>query len=225
MCAWAEIANKESRNSGSGEGTKYVNLKVGTTQLRVLDEEPISRWTHWIPQANEGKGLSVTCIGKGCPVCKAIAEDKKAKRKTKYGSSKSHAINTYVRSFQANGQSPEVINELQILDKGNKIFEQLLVYLQQMGDLRTFDVKIVRTGEEFGSISYTVVPVYPPTALEASIAELPRYDLREITKSLTAEQILQLMAGAKLETVVGTEAEGTQPDPSVPFSVDYTTQA
>jgi hypothetical protein len=235
--AWADILNKESKNSSGGEGVKYVNLKVGTTQMRILDSEPKSRWVHWIPQANGGKGMSVACIGKGCPICKAISEDKKAKRKTKYGVTKSHAINVFTRTFQATPASPiETINELQILDKGNKIFEQLAIYVQQMGDITGYDVKIIRVGEEFGTINYTVMPVYPPTPLDESVKALKKYDLDDITKPFTAEEIMMFMSGATFEDVINARQPQETPNPAAgatdaaigettaPFAVDYTQQ-
>lgn len=199
--SWNDVgSNVKQNNNNEGKKTVYVTLPVGSTKLRIVDEEPESRWTHWIPQANGGKGLSVRCIGKGCPVCTAIKADKAANRKTKYSSTKSHAINVIDR---ADG-------EVKVLDKGNSIFNQLLVLMGQMGDLRNYDVTITRTGESFGSISYMVTPVFPPSELteeEKAKVEANRFDLKEITKAFTAEQIVQLMSGATLDEVVKNDEE------------------
>jgi hypothetical protein len=213
---WNDVLNKGSNNSGE-QKTEFVQFpSAGTVQLRILDDEPISRWKHWMPMANAGKGLSVTCIGKGCPVCAKIAEAKKTKAKTPFGSTKSHMLNVLTRSFTPQGsQTPQAINKVQILDKGNKVFEGLLTIMQQMGDLKNYDVKIVQTGEGFGNINYTILPTFPPAPLTPEEAALQRYDISEITKPLTAEQITQLMNGATMEQVMGTE-EATQPQNDQP---------
>jgi hypothetical protein len=216
---WNEVGNKGNNNQS--EKTEFVQFpSAGTIKGRILDDEPVSRWKHWIPMANGGKGLSVTCIGKGCPVCAKIAEAKKTKAKSPFGSTKSHMINFLAKSFTpAGSQTPQAINKVQILDKGNKVFEGLLTVMQQMGDLKNYDVTITQTGEGFGNINYTVLPTFPPVVLSPEEAALPKYDIAEITKPLTAEQIEQLMNGATMEQVIGTNEETTeqpaQPNQSV----------
>lgn len=189
--AWLDVNN--NGNGGSSTEVKYVKFPVGKTKLRVLDAEPYSRWTHWIKAANAGKGMSVDCIGKGCPVCRAIVEDKKAKREKRYSSSKSHAINVLVKD-----QLGTAVNEVQILDKGNSIFGMMADIMSESGDLRGYDLTITRRGESLGEISYTVLPVYPPTPLTDSEKALEKVDIKEMRKPLTAEQIEVLMAGGSL---------------------------
>lgn len=195
--AWSEVGNTEG-NSNSSE-IKYAKLAVGRTRIRMISEEPFSRWSHWIPQANEGKGTSINCPGKGCPICKDISENKKNKTKSKYSSSKSHASNIYVKEHFLNGTITN-IGEVQILDKGNKIYGALYEIMQQVGDLRNIDVNITRKGEKLGEIEYTILPCYPPTELTASEkAECEKtYDLQNLKANLTIEQIQVLMAGGKI---------------------------
>lgn len=190
---WNEV-EQANQNNNSGESVKveYLKLTPGTTvQVRVLDEQPESRWQHWLPQANHGKGLSVKCNGKGCTVCTEIARMKQAGEKKKYNSTKSHAINVLDRAD----------NTVKILDKGQKIFEQLLNMLRQMGDLRGYDITITttKTGSENTNVSYNVLPKFPPVPLTEAEKNLTKYDLKELTKGFTNEQIEKLMNGANIE--------------------------
>jgi hypothetical protein len=209
--SWNEIVSKENKEQ-SGEKMEYLKLENGVTQIRIVDEEPVSRWRHWIPQTNSGKGTSVNCIGKGCPVCAEMAAAKKTGTKQKYSSTKSHAINVISR---ADGK-------IKVLDKGNKIFSQLATYMQQMGDLRGYDIKIVTTNAGNTDATYTIMPVFPPTPLTDAEKALPTYDLLGIMKPLTAEQILQLMNGKSMADITAvaeetTPADGASNAPNVNF--------
>ncbi len=215
--SWADIRNQANNSNGgsSGSGVKYVKLENGTTQLRVVGEQPYSRWTHWIPQANDGKGFGIDCIGKGCPICAKMKEDKQAGRKTKYSSRKVHSIDVIQR---VQGQPPEV----SILDQGNKVFNGLLVLMEQMGDLRNYDVKIIRTGTGFTDTDYNVLPTFPPTPLTDEEKALPLYTDEQRKKIFTLDQINRLISGAKLEDVFSDE--GSSSDDSEVTPVPDTTQ-
>lgn len=204
--SWSDVKPTSGDNNSSSGGINYIKLENGTTQLRIVGDQPYSRWTHWIPQANENRGLSVDCIGKECPVCKQIADDKKNKRKSKYGSRKVHSICAIVRK-------PNADPEMGLLEQGNKIFNGLLVLLEQMGDLRNYDVKIVKTGTDFSSIDYSVLPTFPPVPMTDAEKALPLYTVDQIKKSFTKEQIEMLMNGAKLDEVVGTNANEVPENP------------
>lgn len=225
---WNDLTQGNSNNSGSASEVKYLKLKPGVTKIRVLDEEPFSRWTHWIQAANSGKGLSVDCLGKGCPVCAEIAKDKKAKATKRYNSTKSHAINILARSFKTlQGVETSLNNEVNILDKGNKIFTGLLACMSNMGDLRNYDVTITQVGEDFGSITQTVMPTFPPSPLTDEEKALPKYDLLTLKKSFTAEQVVALMNGGTLDAVnamsdAPTVDAPTMPTTNAPVGVDFT---
>jgi hypothetical protein len=220
--SWQDVADKTKNQNNSGNKTNYVKLEQGVTRLRIRDEEPVSRWVHWIPQANGGKGLSVTCIGKGCPVCREMFEDKKAKRKTKYSSRKQHAINVLTRSFTNPAGVSTTINEPQVLDSGNQVFDGLLVVMKQMGDLRNYDVMITKQGESFGEIKYTVLPTFPPSELTEAEKALPVVDLNTMVAPLTAEQIEMLMQGAMMEAVLGANTENATDNSAQGLQVDFT---
>lgn len=194
--SWNDVGTTSNGGTSNKPERKYLKIPTGTTTIRVIDEAPEVRWTHWIPEANEGKGFNANCPGKGCPICKEIAEKKKAKQKCKYSSRKLHAINVLNRAD----------NEVYILDQGVKIFNGLKTLMAEMGDLREYDVKIVKTGESFGNIDYQVFPVFPPEELSSELkekAENDKFDLKEYTKPVTVEEIVKLQQGASLESVFG----------------------
>ena len=51
-------------NSG-GAKAEFTKFPVGVTRIRVIDDEPNVRWTHWIQQHKR----SINCPGKDCPIC------------------------------------------------------------------------------------------------------------------------------------------------------------
>lgn len=215
--AWNDIQNGGNSNAGSSDGADkiaFTNTPVGTVLLRVVDAEPISRWTHWIQSAQGGKGISVTCIGKGCPCCKDISEAKKASGKSKYNSSKKHALNVINRTAG---------NKIEVLDKGNKIFGQMVVLIQQMGDIRNYDITITRVGEEVNQINYTVLPKFPPTPLSAADIELSKtkYDIKEVTKAYSLAEVNMFIAGSTMDEVLATRPKMVDPtapvDATIPF--------
>lgn len=195
--AWTDVGQKSS--SGKSE-VIFAKLKAGTTQIRILDEQPFSRWTHWLPAANAGKGVSITCIGKDCPVCAIIKEDKANKaKKPRFTSRKMHAINVLNRTD----------SEVQILDKGNGLFEQIVGIIEEMqdtnGDICNYDVKIRVSGADKDT-TYVVIPCVP-TVLTKEEAALKKYELEKIFPIFTAEQVTQLMNGATFDSILNPSSD------------------
>lgn len=181
--------------SGStGDKMEYVKLNVGTTVIRCLDTAPKSRYTHWVQQANGGKGVSVTCCGgKTCPICAERQEAKEAGRDYNdmpYNARKVHAMNVIDRADA----------KVKILEKGKGLFEHLASFKDAVGPVNAYDVQIIRKGEKFNEVSYTVIPKVP-VALTAEELELAKYDLDELSKAWTPEQIRLAMSGATMEEI------------------------
>lgn len=192
--AWNEIGEKSNQGTGGNDlKDAFLKLEKGTNTVRVIQAEPVSRWTHWIPQANNGKGSSVKCPGKGCPVCEDRKERTATKAKQKYTSRKSHSINVIDRKT----------GTVKILDKGNGVFGKMKVLMDEMGDLQGYDIKIIQTGDKFEEIEYNVLPVFPPKELSAQDKELAKnlYDLEEAFPTLTIDEINKLLAGASYDDI------------------------
>jgi hypothetical protein len=199
---WNDLLNKDSKGSGSSE-LKYASLAQGTHQLRCLDEEPYSRYTHWVQAANSGNGMTINCIGRDCPICQQIKADKAQKKTPKYTSRKMHACNFIDRAT----------GDVVIVDKGNRLYEALAGLMAEVGDLRDYDVKIRVTGTGTDT-SYTPIPM-PPAPLTAEEQALEKYDFSKLYVNLTAEQVLKLMTGASYKELLGT-------DESNDLEVDFT---
>jgi hypothetical protein len=212
--SWDNVGSDSKQNNG-GSDVAYCKLPVGTTTIRVVDKVPFTRWTHWIPQANGGKGVSIDCPGKGCIICADITANKKAKTKSKYNASKTHSINVYTKK-----RGSEEVNKIEVLEKGNGVFgglKSILEIMKSMSlpeDITTVDISIIRTGEDFNQVSYNCIPLLPCTPLADNIAKLEKYDLMKLKPMLNNEQIQGLIDGLSLDQVVKPEEE-TNPSATV----------
>lgn len=210
---WNDVNGQKTGGvEGQKEKTRYNKLVSGKTHtIRVLDEQPFSRYTHWIQAANEGKGITVDCPGTGCPVCADIKAKKKAGQTQKYNSRKLHAINILNRET----------GEVEVIDKGKRLFEMLLGLMNEIGDLRGYDIKVRVTGTD-SDTTYTPIAM-PPKPLTDAEKALQKYDLNEISLKVTIEQLQMLMNGASLKDVFGIdettdEETETEDAPSVDFT-------
>lgn len=203
---WNDV-KKDGNNGGDKKEIKYASCKSGangaplTHQYRVLDEQPYSRGVHWIQAANAGKGLSVDCIKKDCPACakmKALKASGNAGRNLTWR--KMHAINVLDRAT----------NEVQMLDKGNSLFEALVGLLEEVGDLRNYDVKIRVSGEGTDT-TFTPIPM-PPKPLTPDEKALEKYNFDEIFIKVTPDQMQQLLDGAGWADVLGDNATDSNSD-------------
>ena len=175
----------------------------------MLDIAPYSRYCHWIPSANNGKGVGIDCIGKDCPICKVIQTEKREKLKIRtYNNKMTHSINVLVKKL--GGQD---VNEVMVLEQGNGLFGQIkdqMTLLAQMGmspDLRNVDIIVNRTGTGFNDTKYSVmVNQMTMKPLSAEEQALEKYDLKEIKPKLNADQVIQLMNGKSLEDVCSSES-------------------
>lgn len=226
--SWADT---ETNNNTEKKEIEYLKFEEGVTVLRILDEEPLSRWTHWIKEANGGKGVGIYCTNdKTCPICKVNAQEKKEGLKPSertYRTSMSHSINVLVKTV--NGKE---VNKVMVLEKGNGLFGQLhsqMAMLSASGlspDLRLVDLIINKTGTGLNT-KYTVMPnmrkIY---SLDDSEMKLEKYDLEQLKPALTAEQITDLMGGANFNDVIGTnndtENEVASSDTNADIDIDFT---
>jgi hypothetical protein len=207
---WNDVTGKPNNGEGQKEKTRYNKLVSGKTHtIRVLDEQPFSRYTHWIQAANGGTGLTVDCPGAGCPICADIKAKKKAGQTQKYNSRKLHALNILNRET----------GEVEVIDKGKRLFEMFLGLMNEIGDLRGYDIKVRVTGTD-SDTTYTPIAL-PPKPLTDAEKALVKYDLNEISLKVTNEQMQMLMNGATLKDVFGTDEETNDEQEEAP-NVDFT---
>lgn len=227
MNGWESVGTKEGQ--GEGKEVKYIKFPEGVSIIRLLDEAPRSYWQHWIGKAQNGKGCGIACIGKTCPICEIIKQEKANKSKTRtYTAKMTHSINVLVKKL-----GTQELNEVMVLEQGNGLFGQIkdqMTMLQTMGmstDLRNVDLIVNRTGSGFNDTKYSVM-VNMSTAKPLTEEEkaLEKYELTEIKPKLDREQVIELMSGKSLDEVCKTDesiepAEISEEVPEVDFSQAY----
>ena len=183
--AWADIERKS--NTNKEDRVPYTKFEAGATTIRILDNEPYSFWSHWLPSQN----TSVICMGKGCPICAVIAEEKANKvANKKYSSTQRHAIRIW--NYKT--------NQMEVMIQGKNFFSQLLTLHREVGDITTYDIKVIRSGEG-KETSYTVIPSAPSEfGIEEGIEEV---NMEELFKAPEKDVILQLMEGKTYAEIYG----------------------
>ena len=180
--------NDVQGNENNTEKIPYTKFEAGNTVIRILDEEPYSFWSHWLQKQQ----TSVTCRGRDCPICNIIAQAKAANEKPPYNSSKRHAI----RIWNYN------TNQMEVMIQGKTFFSQLLTLHREIGDLRTYDVKVVRKGNGTDT-TYTLLPSAPSEfAITEGITEV---DMKEIFAAPTKEEMIMLAEGKTWKEINETE--------------------
>ena len=169
-------ALQDDNNGAKNSFTKFNAGEI--TQIRCIVTEPTVRWSHFIPSAKR----SVTCIGKGCPICDARELAKAEGVDAKFTTSKKFAIVIYNYKTE----------QVEILEQGKAFFEQLYSFHTEIGNIGTYDIKVKRIGEKTNT-TYTLIPC-APSEFDKEIGELP--DLNKQFAPPTKEQMLALMGGA-----------------------------
>lgn len=209
--------NVKSTNSSTAREVEYFKPTPGTQVIRILDEEPYSRFVHWIPQANNGKGVSIDCIGHDCPICEEISKQKANGIKTPtFNRRMVHSINVCVKQVGAN---KETELKAKVLEKGNNVFlpiKDVMGFLAMSGleqDLTKVDLYMSVSGSDM-KMTYSVNPLIQTFNTACDIVN-EKYDCTQLKPKLNREQILELMTGKSLDDLVGNSQEesvGERPD-------------
>lgn len=138
--SWEAVSGK-----GSKRDPDVLDIAPNTTKLmHVLlpdTEEPVSYWTHYIPNqiATGPRGRVVICPGKDiCPACEANI----------YRTKRVHAMNVWDYELKA----------VKILEGGNSVFQPLKQIKDQIGTLHTVDISIKKIGSGKDT-QYSVIPL------------------------------------------------------------------
>jgi len=175
--SWEEVGSEVSSKK-----VAFCKLPTGITNLRVVDKAPFSRWQHWIPIASR----SITCLGKGCPVCEIIANAKANGEEPPYASRKTHSINVINRTS----------GQVEVLEQGNNFFEELRIMHADEGDITSYDIKVRKSGAGLQT-KYRITSSEPNELSEEELAlvEAGRTDLEEYFAKHTPEQITRMLNG------------------------------
>ena len=142
--------------------------KTNEVKIRILDEEPVGVWRHWLDNR------PFNCPGIAtCPVCKVRMDAKKADPdgfRAKYRMDYRYFFNVLV-----NGQ-------VKIFSFSSSVGRKLKTFLEKYGDLRDFDVTITKrkTGPLPMNVEYDVLYEGKSKLSEEDTAKAEnRYDLSE----------------------------------------------
>ena len=184
--SWNDVEAKSG--SKKEDQIPFTKFEEGNTIIRVLDDEPYSFWNHWMTKHNRG----VRCLGKGCPICSVIANQKANKETPTYSSTQRHAIRIWNYTTK----------QMEIMIQGKQFMEQLLNLHREVGDIKTYDIKITRKGKDT-TTTYMALPTQPKDFEHT--AELKDVNFDEVFVPIEKDKILLLMEGKTFQEVFGTE--------------------
>jgi len=181
---WNDINENASK-----EKTPYTKFTVGNNMFRILGDEPYSYWSHWLQKQQ----TSVACAGRDCPICNLIKAAKEAGETPAYNSTKRHAI--LVWNYTT--------NQAEIMIQGKTFFNQLLDLHQEVGDIRSYDIKVIRKGKGTDT-TYTILP-QPAKEFDREGKNIPEVNFAELFAPPTHEEMLQLIEGKTRAEINGKE--------------------
>lgn len=164
--------------------TNFTKFSVGITRIRILDEEPMVRWIHWMGQYQK----SVNCPGRGCPIDEIRKQQKANGEDYTYNMGRRFTINVYNHDT----------NRAEIMEQGITFFEDLRDVMTDLTDqgkkLKDVILKVRRRGSTKDDTSYRIdIDVEEPL----SVPEIDAYDnlvdMKEYFKPHNPAQILKLL--------------------------------
>lgn len=179
---------------GSGKKAEFTKFPAGITRIRVLDDAPHVRWTHWLQQHKR----SINCPGKGCPICEVRRQQKANKEPYTYAMQRRFSMNIY------NIET----NRVEIMEQGIGFFEDLrdiMSDIQEDGKkLNDAILKVRRRGTGKDDTSYRIdkEEIEPLSVDEAIKLKEDVTDLNEYFKPHTNEQILRIISGEAWDVVM-----------------------
>ncbi len=183
---------------GSSSKTEYTKFPVGITHIRVIDDVPFVRWTHWVPKFNK----SVNCPGQGCPICDVRKKQKAAGLDYTYGASRRIAINIINRET----------GKIEIMEQGITFFNDLRDLMSDLKEqglkLSDVDIKVRRRGQGKDDTSYRldIDKEYPLSDSELELIKT-KPDLSTHFKPHTVEQLQRLINGESWDDIFSKSEE------------------
>lgn len=181
MSGW-DFGNKASTDTPSADKKVFTKFPVGTTHIRILDQEPKMRWIHWMPQF----GRSIVCPG-NCPVCNIRKGEKAAGVEPRYSMQRKFSLNVYNHGT----------GKLEIMDEGIQFMEDLRDIREELldeGKNLVDAVLKVKKRMSDGKASYRIdIHEITPVSAEEQAAYNERTDMDEYFKAHPVEQILQML--------------------------------
>lgn len=232
---WDTVGNETQGNNGGRspeDKLDFLATPEGETEIRVLDAAPYYYQEWWAVQGNGGEGTSIPYKGKDDLLEKANREFmqgvfKQADEKGLKDAARKKFLkdNGYDKQPYGKLKNKYIIHvldratgEVKLLDKGKGIFEKLKGFAMHKyhGDLREYDVTIVRKGTGWMDTEYDVMACptkVPLTEAELALYEAKKVDLAELKggANVTPEQALEVAKGATWKDVLGAHENPESP--------------
>lgn len=180
--------------STGGSKVEFTKFPAGATRIRVLDEAPHVRWTHWMNKFKR----SINCPGmKVCPIDDIINKQKANGETPTYTRSRRYAINIF--NYET--------GKVEIMEQGKTFMEDLKMIMQDLSEegktLSDVDLKVRRTGLGKDDTKYRI-DVMGDAQGDAPTEGIT--DLTEYFKPHTVEQITRLLNGEEWDDVMKVES-------------------
>lgn len=185
----------------SSSKVEFTKFPEGITKIRVVDESPNMRWTHWLMSVKN----PVTCPGQGCPICEMRKNEK--------------ANNLAYTNNMAKRFSLQVINrntgKLEIMEQGVTFMQDLkdvLEILDKKGkSLIDVDLEVKRrgTGKDNTSYRIDIGDEYELTDADKALMK----DMKNLNEYFTPhepEKILRVLNGEDWKVVMYNAEEETE---------------
>lgn len=170
----------------NGKKNNFTKFPEGITRIRILDEVPFMRWTHWLPQFSR----KITCPGFGCPIDELIKQAKANGDTPPYSSSRAFGLNIFNQDT----------NQREIMEEGVTMFEQLKNAIEDAIEdnpskgINDFIFKVRKRMGGNGRATWTVSLDSVADFTEAEVtAKEERVELAELFKAPTIEQVQELL--------------------------------
>lgn len=178
---------------GNSKKQEFTKFPEGVTKIRIIDIEPVERWTHWMARDKR----SINCPGKGCPICNIRKQEKANKLPYTYPMARRFALQVLNRNT----------NKMEIMEQGINFFQDLRDVMELLAtqdkSLIDVDLQVRRRGSGKDGTSYRidVAEEYALTAEDVKMVE-EKIDLKEYFTPHTPEQITRVVAGEKFDEVM-----------------------
>ena len=188
----------DSNKGTSSTKASFTKFPIGITRVRVIDEEPVVRWAHFIPSLKR----SINCPGRGCPICEIRKEQKANGQPYTYPVGRRLAMNIINRET----------GTLEIMEQGIGFYQDLREIMDTLSDedkgLINIDIKVRRRGTTKDDTSYRldVDKEYPLSSKDLELVG-EKINLDEYFKPHDPEKILRIIQGEDWNDVFATRQE------------------
>ena len=92
-------------------------------------------------------------------------------------------------------------NQMEVMIQGRTFFSSLLDLHTEVGDITTYDIKVIRKGEKTDT-TYNMLPQQPKD-FDVSDKEITDVDFEELFKAPTKEEMIMLIQGKTWSEING----------------------